>query len=131
MLPHPPLGWPTGQQNSAANTVQCRIGQALKATAQDQFPYCYQAGPTGGGVCGPLCQNFCDAAARNCPALLTGGTPESCKMKCQEPAQTPALRSDRGNTLECRIFWMGEAGKDEGASCARLAGDPTNSPCQD
>jgi hypothetical protein len=124
-------GWPEGRRDLADNSVQCRIGAALRATTPDQLPFCYQAGPTGGEYCGPLCYNFCDAAARHCPGLLIGGTPQSCRLQCREPAQTPALRSDRGNTMECRIFWMGEAGKDDGASCARLAEGSPNSPCQD
>jgi len=124
-------GWTEGRQGFADNSVRCRIGAALKATTVDQLPFCYQAGPTGGQYCGPLCYNFCDAAERNCKGLLIGGTWKACRDQCREPILTEALRSDRGNTMECKIFWMGEAGKDDGASCTRLAEGPPSSPCQD
>jgi hypothetical protein len=124
------FGWGPGQRGSADNTVGCRIGAALMASKPDELPFCYQAGPTGGRFCDPLCFNYCDAAALNCQALLTGGSWQECRRLCVEPDRTIELRSDRGDTLECKIFWMGEAGKDNGASCARLAAGPPSSPCQ-
>jgi hypothetical protein len=126
-------GWPAGQRTQSDNVVECRTGVALTTTPSNMLFPCYQAGPTGGKFCGSLCVNYCQAAQRNCPALLPNGSFAACLSSCKEPAPHPAYRSDTGNTLECRIFWLGEAGKtaEGGKICDRLGEGATDSPCHD
>jgi hypothetical protein len=106
-------GWKPGA--AAENSVECRRQRAIaSATASSPLIPCYQAGPSGGRYCGPMCESYCQAAARACPGLE--GDVNTCLARCQEPEAHPAYRNETGNTMECRIFWLGEALK---------SGDPT------
>jgi hypothetical protein len=128
------FGWPVGEPGEGAgNNIECRIARARLATTINDRMFCYEAGPTGGNRCGDLCPNFCEAAVRNCPSLAPGGTVRTCADQLcgtRQPS-TPSLISDSGNTFECRIFWLGEAGRDEGRTCARLLPGVQDSPCHD
>jgi hypothetical protein len=126
--------WPAGQPPGfAASTVACRHQRAIEAPSMNSpLLSCYRAGPTGGRYCGKLCENYCEAAGKACPELLGGRDVAGCKVACQEPAGVPAYRSDSGDTLECRIFWMGEAlKKKDGTICARLDAKAQMSLCHD
>jgi hypothetical protein len=125
-------GWPAGGAGSGNNDIQCRIDSALTTPAPSDLIRCYRAGPTGGNRCASLCQNYCEAAARNCPGLVTGGSEAACVSSCfsKYPGAMPALRTEKGDSIECRIFWLGEAGKDGGKSCALLAEGAQDSPCK-
>jgi hypothetical protein len=127
-------GWLPGQREMADTTVECRTGEALLATTpSNTLMQCYHAGPTGGGFCGSLCLNFCTAAARICPNLFPDGGFNRCFATCLEPNGHLAFRSDSGNTLDCRIFWMGEAAKstDPEKICAGLEDKAQTPLCHD
>lgn len=128
------FGWERGPSGLAQNNLECRIASALASTARDNPKTCYEAGPTGGNTCGPLCFNYCDAASRTtCDGLRIER--EICvTQRCLPPNPLPvpdmALRSDSGDTFECRIFWLGEAEKDGGKSCPRLQPGAPDFPCR-
>jgi hypothetical protein len=122
-------GWlPEG---TAVNSVACRRQRAIdSAIATDPLVPCYQAGPSGGRYCGKLCENYCEDAARACPDLE--GDVNACELRCQEPVAHPAYRSETGNTLECRIFWLGEALKTSDRTiCDRLREGAVAPLCHD
>jgi hypothetical protein len=123
--------WIAGTPGAAANTVECRIAAATSPPVpEDPILNCYRAGPTGGRRCGSLCGNYCEIAARACPGLVPDVA--ACKAReCPDPAAHESFRPDTGNTLECRIFWMGKAIEDDGKSCARLAAGAQDPVCHD
>jgi hypothetical protein len=113
------------------NSIACRRDRAL-AVPTDPEPLitCYQAGPSGGKFCGLMCENYCRAAARACPELE--GDYNACRSRCQEPMTHPAYRNETGNTMECRIFWLGEAlKKNDRTICERLGGGAAAPLCHD
>lgn len=124
-------GWKPGAPGE--NSIACRRQRAIdSATALDPLFVCYQAGPSGGRFCGQLCENYCLAAAQACPELE--GDYAACRSKCTEPFLHPAYRHETGNTMECRIFWLGESlKKHDRTICERLReGTTTAAPlCRD
>jgi hypothetical protein len=127
------FGWPEGNPGSASNSVECRIEAATAPPVPgNPIVNCYHAGPSGGNRCGTLCLNHCEIAARACPDLVPGGSLAECKAQClNQQVATPAYRADSGNTIECRIFWLGKALEDGGKSCARLTADAQDPACHD
>jgi hypothetical protein len=117
--------WPAGGDDDG-NTIGCRLRLARRSPTEINPDFlCYQAGPSGGRFCGVLCECYCAAAARACPELE--GDEATCRSHCQEPILHPAYRSETGNTMECRIFWLGEAlKKDDRTICDRLSGGASN-----
>ncbi len=66
----------------AANTLACRIHHAQQAAASATAAqnHCQVAGPTGGGVCGTLCQNYCHLMDQVCDGAYKNET--SCLLEC-------------------------------------------------
>jgi hypothetical protein len=113
------------------NTVACRLKRANDApTSVEHLFTCYTAGPSGGRFCGLMCKNYCAAAARACPELE--GDETTCGLHCEEPMLHPAYRTTTGDSMECRIFWLGEAlKKSDHTICDRLRRGATAPLCQD
>lgn len=96
-----PLGH-TG--DPGGNSVGCRTTWALAGQ-------CDVAGPTGAGVCGELCEVYCQLADANCHDLFT--SPIACAVACGGIASGESA----GDTIQCRIHALGLAGDPS-------AGDP-------
>lgn len=101
-------GWDAGERGRfTVNTIGCRIEHALLALAEGPELHCPHAGPTGGGLCGSWCDNYCTLEERNCreqghqiyPSL------EACATACIaiHDAGMPATRDNTGDSLQCRI----------------------------
>jgi hypothetical protein len=129
------FGWKEGQRGSAENSSECRRGRAID-TAGTALALlgCYQAGPSGGSFCGTnMCRIYCETAQRACPELLGGGSVDQCVASlCKAKPAQPAYRTGTGDTLDCRIFWLGEVLKTrETRLCARLAEETQEPLCHD
>jgi hypothetical protein len=109
-----------------ANDVTCRIATAKAAPKPDDEASCRAAGPSGGNFCGLLCRNLCEATAQVCPGALPGGSLESCLRAPCDPTKIGPIRSETGDTLDCRFHWLTVAARDK-QSCAKLAPD---GPCR-
>jgi hypothetical protein len=121
--------WPADPPGTFQNSIACRVASARMAPAPDDLLACYHAGPSGGDVCGRICRVFCEAAAMICPRALPGGSLASClAAPCNIPTQ-PVLRAESGDTLDCRIHWLGVAAMDGKQSCARLEPGAQDFPC--
>ena len=103
--------WPAGTAGAASgNSLACRAYHATNA-ASDPGTHCPHAGPTGGSVCGSLCENYCDLAMSNCTgddALYNDNA--SCMTACEGFATDGAIGATSGNSVQCRIYHLGVAG---------------------
>ncbi len=114
-------GWPAGSYaGDQADTIGCRLAQLKLAEArEDPESYCPAAGPTGGGVCGSLCESYCRLAERNCKGtntLYSGAV--DCNMACAGLPEAGTAESLEGNTVECRIAQLLLAGQGGDGSAA-------------
>jgi hypothetical protein len=111
-------GFPPGSlDDTSGNTIGCRIYHATVAAATSPEDHCVHAGPTGHEVCGTLCENYCHLARRNCTgANRLFDSVADCLAQCQ-PVPTGGQPGDQaGNTIQCRMFYLGLAGQDPPAS---------------
>ncbi|MFT7626339.1 MAG: hypothetical protein ACI9WU_005534 [Myxococcota bacterium] len=106
------------------NTVGCRTyhaGVAASAPGDGTAAtHCPHAGPSGAGVCGSWCENYCHLAMSNC-----GGDHElyadnaACMTACDDievgEAANPTTVTS-GDTLMCRIYHLGVAGTEGNAT---------------
>jgi len=139
---------PGTADDTAGNTLGCRIYHATLAGTMGTNPHCWHAGPFGGiGVCGGTCEDFCLLAVGWCgPDAGYTGTPpyatsDDCTMACggwlfadggstQEEAYN-ASGPDSGDTFDCRAFQLGVALNSaslQAMNCAAVAAD--SGPCQ-
>lgn len=103
------------------NTIGCRIFHA--GAAADDATHCIHAGPTGGGVCGTWCDNYCDMALRHCTgegALYADRA--ACEAACAAFSTDGAQGDAGGDTVQCRLFHLGAAAGDA-THCAHAAPD--------
>jgi hypothetical protein len=109
--------------DTSVNTVDCRTTHASQATGTVQSVECVNAGPTGGGVCGSLCDNYCQDAQHACKGAQTL-FPDylTCKSMCAAFPTTGAPTDTSGNTIQCRIYYLGLAAD------ATPGADTTNCP---
>lgn len=93
---------------TTGNTVECRRTYARRA-ASDAAANCVPAGPSGGGVCGGLCENYCALALKNCTganALYASMT--SCLTACGGfPANGPW--DEMSDSVQCRLMEAAES----------------------
>ncbi|ACY17774.1 hypothetical protein [Haliangium ochraceum] len=97
-------GWREGEVgDTSGNTLNCRLSHADALAAEDPAQYCPIAGPTGGGVCGSLCQNYCFYTNDICGDQ--GYTsPGQCEEACDKLVdQDGGATEISGNTVQCRI----------------------------
>ena len=60
--------WSQHSGNTLGNTVMCRFKHA--ELARDDPDHCFAAGPDGGGICGTMCQGYCNLATS--PSVCSG-----------------------------------------------------------
>jgi len=103
---------PIGQiSDQAGNTVGCRTYHATVASTISPDVHCPHAGPTGGDVCGSWCDNYCHLAMLNCTgtAALYGSVAD-CFNACGAIPADGQPGDEGGNTIQCRIHYLGLAG---------------------
>ncbi|MDX2022874.1 MAG: hypothetical protein SF187_21755 [Deltaproteobacteria bacterium] len=124
------LAWLLGTDNTG-NTLMCRsyhAGLAAGSTGNANT-HCPHAGPTGGGLCGGFCENYCYLAAKNCTAnnKLYQSDAE-CMTACAGFATTGMFGDTTGNTLQCRLYHVNAARGDANLHCPHASQTPT-APC--
>lgn len=104
--------WPAGMiGDTSGNTIGCRLYHA-GAAAADPVTHCPHAGPTGGAVCGSLCENYCQLMAKNCTGVNAVYDPTTCMSKCTMLGDKGHANDTSGNTVQCRITYLGLAATD-------------------
>jgi len=115
--------FPPGTSNGPdENSVACRMKYAKKAhyaLGSEVTAYCHQAGPSGEGRCGNVCQAFCSLMVSVCTAETAGAyhfaSNEECLTTCEAlpPASVSYSSSDPlvadGNHALCRLFHVTSA----------------------
>ena len=103
-------------EDTDGNTIGCRMyhaGVAGDSEGDDVALHCGHAGPSGGGICGSWCDNYCDLALNNCTGdnqIFGGG--EGCLTACEEFDARGEAGDTAGDTVQCRIYHLGVAGSD-------------------
>ncbi|MFN3197826.1 MAG: formylglycine-generating enzyme family protein [Bradymonadia bacterium] len=82
------------------HTLQCRMYHGL-AAARDPAGHCEAAGTAGGGVCGALCDVYCDLTAAHCPD--TYADESRCQQACRLMAAEAPAGLRHGPNVPCRI----------------------------
>jgi hypothetical protein len=102
--------WDIGTPNDqTGNTVNCHLNHAkAAANAVDECP---KAGPSGGGVCGEPCQNFCNLDSVFCGMETGAKQPypnHDCLMACRTFPLVPGniANTTSGNSLQCRYYHL-------------------------
>gem|GEM_PF-423280 len=105
---------PVGESGAVdGNSIGCREYHAeFAASSNDPDTHCPHAGPSGGGVCGTWCDNYCHLADTNCTGgdALTFTT--DCATDCADFTATGDPGATSGDTVQCRIYHLGVAGDD-------------------
>lgn len=103
--------WPDGTAGAVSgNSFACR-SYHLGAAASDANTHCIHAGPTGGGACGSLCENYCQLAMSNCTGANEIYTDNAaCMTACEGLTTLGDVGDTAGNTVQCRIYHLGVAG---------------------
>ena len=115
--------WDVGDADDTdGNTITCRLYHANAASSSDANAaetHCPHAGPSGGGVCGTWCDNYCDLATKNCSGAAELYASEAqCQATCAGFAESGPLDASTGNTVQCRIYHLSVAGSDPPDSAA-------------
>ncbi len=123
--------WPAGMIGDlSGNTVGCRLYHA-GAAAADPVLHCPHAGPTGGNVCGSWCDNYCQLMAKNCTGANAVYDPTTCMSKCAMLGTQGHANDTTGNTVQCRIYYLGLAATDPTACAnAKQLADNASTLCQ-
>ena len=105
--------------DTSGNTIGCRTYHAGVAATTDAALHCPHAGPSGGGVCGTWCDNYCHLSQTNC----TGGNElyadlATCETACGGLSDTGEPGAVDGDSTQCRIYHLGVAGSDGETSAA-------------
>jgi hypothetical protein len=122
--------WDSGTPGDfGGNSLECRLsylGLAMNAAAADRGGLCKAAGASGGRTCGDPCANYCASATRICPAVLEG---IDCLRACPGGPDLPGPAISSGDTIDCRIYWVGRAAQDPSLCAAGAPNPPAGSPC--
>lgn len=96
----------------SGHTVGCRTYHATVAVAQNNPQlHCPHAGPSGGNVCGSWCENYCHLAMLNCTgSQQLYSTEQECFATCSTIPATGRANDMSGDTVQCRIHFLGQAG---------------------
>ena len=125
-------GWPAGTSaDTSGNTLGCRLYHA-GAAAADPVLHCPHAGPTGGKVCGSLCENYCQLMAKNCTGANAIYDMATCMSNCTMIPDNGQPNDTTGNSVQCRIYHLGVAAADPVTHCphSRIITDPMfTGPC--
>jgi hypothetical protein len=121
--------WSEGTAGAASgNSLACRAYHGGAPAAADPGKHCKHAGPTGGSVCGGLCENYCALQA----SLCTGSdkitfSDLGCLIDCGAFPPDGLNDTKTGNSVQCRINHLGliVAGGDPVAHCGHARPTPT------
>lgn len=107
------------------NTLGCRVHHTELARL-DPATHCEHAGPSGGSMCGDICDGFCAVAPAVCGAQYSA---QNCDDRCAALTSEPRYSvNSTGDTVECRLYHLTKATVDQD-ECANT--DRNNSPtCQ-
>ena len=121
---------PSGN-TSSSNSIACRLENAVEAAKSDEnaLLLCPIAGPTGGNQCGTWCDNYCQLGMKNCPDSFSNL--EQCLNSCSEFSTDGKSGDTSGNTVQCRIHYLGIAPADLGGSANCQFGLTDSSQCSD
>jgi hypothetical protein len=114
-------GWSEGAAGAAAdNTLNCRFTHAGELAASDPDQHCASAGPTGGGVCGSLCESYCAYSAKHCGEVHSYRDTSQCVLACDKLIPQDGDGTADDNSVQCRLRNVLEAarGGDAEAACA-------------
>jgi hypothetical protein len=123
--------WPAGTiGDTSGNTIGCRLYHA-GAAAADPVTHCPHAGPTGGNTCGSWCDNYCQLMAKNCTGANAVYDAATCMSKCAMLGTQGHANDTTGNTVQCRIHYLGLAASDP-TNCAdaKQLADNASTRCQ-
>jgi hypothetical protein len=101
-------GWELGSfEDILGNSVGCRIWHTDAAEREGRDRHCPHAGPSGGGLCGTWCTNYCYLEDRVCRG---NGVPlyestTACEAACASfrDDRVGAIGSTTGDSVQCRI----------------------------
>jgi hypothetical protein len=116
---------PEGTENDTANdTVGCRLHYADLAQQAEPAFNCPAAGPGGNGVCGSDCEGLCTLALSTCERQKIFSTVAECEQVC---SSIPDLGTydqsiQTGKTVQCRLYHVSAAQLDPVFHCPHVAG---------
>jgi len=84
------------------NSAQCRIYHASFPAAADGPTHCSHASPNGNGVCGTLCDAYCDQVVANCGELFANE--DACMNACEAFPTNGEWDAIWGDSVQCRIY---------------------------
>ena len=100
------------------------------AGAANNDSHCEHAGPTGGGVCGDLCEVYCHAMTTYCATSYTDYA--ACETACATTGggfpTTGDVNDATGDTVQCRIYHAGFA-YDDASHCDHADADSAAGQC--
>ncbi|GMV41329.1 MAG: hypothetical protein AMXMBFR64_30450 [Myxococcales bacterium] len=106
--------------DTLGNSIACRTYHAtVAAQPGNADAHCPHAGPTGGGVCGSWCDNYCHLAAKNCQgAHMLYQLDSECTTACDAFSDAGEIGAVDGDSVQCRIYHLGVAGTNPPLSSA-------------
>jgi hypothetical protein len=114
-------GWSEGVAGADdENSLNCRFTHAGELAASDPDQHCASAGPTGGGVCGSLCESYCAYSAKYCGEVHSYADTRECMLACGKLIPQDGDATADGNSVQCRLGNVLEAarGGDVETACA-------------
>jgi hypothetical protein len=123
------LGFAPGTlADDAVNTLGCRMYHA--ATNFYGFGGCEAAYISGGDVCGPYCDTYCDLALSLCtgPSQLFNSL-DTCDLACGFYAKNGGTYDYKGDTIQCRFNHFAGAINNPGLHCPH-AGPTGGGECE-
>ena len=119
--------WDAGlTSDTEGNTIGCRTYHADGPASADPAAHCGHAGPSGGGVCGTYCENYCQLSANTCTgANALYASDAACATACAGFASTGSPGDAEYDTVQCRIYHAGApAAADPALHCSHAAENP-------
>lgn len=117
-------GWSDGAAGADDdNTLNCRITHAGELAAADPGQHCASAGPTGGGVCGSLCESYCVYSDKHCSEQQLFRDVAQCVQACDKLLPQSGDATADEHSVQCRVRHVLEAarGNDAESACAAAA----------
>jgi hypothetical protein len=124
-----PEGTPGDQ---SGNSIQCRLRNAELAPTEPPT-YCSAAGPSGGGVCGTVCEAYCTMMDVACSTGYFADD-AACELDCTALPDLGSYTVDsaaamfRGEHQQCRLYHVNAALLDADFHCPHAYG---GLPCED
>jgi len=107
------------------NSLQCRLYHGGAPAMMDAALHCPHAAAEGGGVCGSLCDVYCDNMEANCAGTYPDRA--ACMSACGELPVDGAVGATDGNSVQCRIYHASfPAVADAGLHCPHASAEGGN-----